>query len=101
MQDEEIIWVTFSPTYEVKAKQTAQLADIPIPIATSQEERLPDLADEYLQHLPEHLNDATYCRLVGHLWCNLELLQKVGENGLNQGEKSVRVEWIPPPHQNP
>ena len=95
MQDEKILQVTIF-SYEVKAEHTEKLADIVTTLATSQEERLSDLVDEYLQYLPEQHSDATYLRPVGSLWHNLELLQTVGENGLNRAENSVRVEWTFP-----
>ena len=88
MQDANILQVTCLPC-DVKTKHTAQLAGIPITLAISQEERLTNLVDEYLQHLPEQYNGATYHRTVGNMWYNLELLQTVSENGLNRAENSV------------
>ena len=82
IQDEEILSVTLF-FYEVKAQHTAQLANISITLVTSQEERLPDLVDEYLQHLQEQHTDATYHRTAGNVWYNLELLQTVSNNGFN------------------
>ena len=93
---------------EVKAKHTTWLADISITLGTSWEEMLTDLVHEYLRHLPEQNNNATYRRLVGNLWCDLELLQTVGKNGLNQasGVDSLLhhdpwwlTTWIDPPLQ--
>ena len=59
----------FFLSYEVKAKDTTQLADIAITLATSREERLIDIVHEYLQQLWEQHNRANCRRLVVTRYC--------------------------------